>query len=99
MVILVIQFNYGQSYENTIMALETALNIGKSIGMIQKPFISAREISHNAYNFYWPKLKRKEIKVMTIVQKNVTDMIVIEQRTNFNNHPYFMMLEICELDL
>ncbi len=95
---LVVQHNFGQSYESTIMALETALSIGAGIVMLQKPFIGIREISHSAFNLYWPQAERKEIRVMTAVREELTDKIVVEHKTDLINHPYVMLLEICELD-
>lgn len=35
---------------------------------------------------------------MTAIRKELTDKIVIEHRTDLINHPYVMLLEICELD-
>lgn len=35
---------------------------------------------------------------MTAVRKNLTDKIVVDHRTDLINHPYFMLLEIRELD-
>lgn len=95
---LVVQHNCGQGYESTIMALETALNIGAGIVMLQEPFIGTREISHSAFNFYWPQANRKEIRVMTAVPKEFTNKIVVEHRTDLINHPYVMLLEIRKLD-
>ena len=51
---LIIQHNCGRDYESTVMALETALSIKAGIVMLQEPFIGNREISHSAFNFYWP---------------------------------------------
>ncbi len=66
--------------------------------MLQEPFIGTREISHSAFNFYWPQAERKKIRVMTAIQKELTDKIVIEHRTDLINHPYVILLEIRELD-
>ena len=95
---LVVQHNCGQGYESTVMALETALSIGAGIVMVQEPFIGSREICHNGFNFYWPQGERKEIRVMTAVRKDFVDKIVVDHRTDLLNHPYFMLLEIRELD-
>ncbi len=98
MVMLVVQHNCGQGYESTIMALEMALSIGAGMVMLQEPFIGTREISHSAFNFYWPQAERKEIRVMTAIRKELTDKIVIEHRTDLINHPYVMLLAIRKLD-
>lgn len=98
MVILIVQPNCGQGYESTIMALETALTVKVGIVIIQEPFIGNREISHNGFNFYWPQDERKHIRVMTAGRRTLVDKIVVDHRTDLINHPYFMMLEIQELD-
>ena len=95
---LVVQHNCGQSYESTVMALETALSIGAGIVMVQEPFIGNREICHSEFRLYWPQGERKEIRVMTAVKEDLGDKIVVDHRTDLINHPYFMLLEIRELD-
>ena len=49
---LIIQYNCGRRYESTVMALETALNIGAGIVILQELFIGDRELSHSAFNLY-----------------------------------------------
>ena len=95
---LVVQHNCGQGYESTIMALETGLTVEAGIFMIQEPFISNREISHSGFNFYWPQGERKNIRVMIAVKKDLAGKIVVDHRTDLIDHPYFMLLEIQELD-
>ncbi len=80
------------------MALETALSVGVGIVMVQEPFIGSREICHSGFNFYWLPGERKEIRVMTAVRKDLGDKIIVDHRTCLIHHPYFMLLEICELD-
>ena len=96
--ILIIQHNCRRGYENTVMALETALSITAEMVMLQKPFIGNREISHSVFNFYWPQGNRSEIRVVTAIRKDLMDKLVIENRTDLVNHPYFILLEIWELD-
>ena len=36
---------------------------------------------------------------MTAVRKDLGDKIIVDYRTNLIYHPYFMLLEICKLDL
>ena len=36
---------------------------------------------------------------MTAIRKDLVDKIVVDHRTDLIDHPYFMLLEICELDL
>ena len=95
---LVIQHNCGQGYKSTVMALETVISIKARIVMVQEPFIGSREICHSEFNFYWPPGKRKEIRVMTVVRKDLGDKIMVDHRTDFIYHPYFILLENRELD-
>ena len=95
---LIVQHNCGQSYENTLMALETALSVGAGIVMIQEPFIGNRKICHSGFNLYWPQKERKKIRVMTVVRKNLVDRILVDHRMDLVNHPYFMLLKIRKLD-
>ena len=95
---LIIQPNCGRGYESTVMALEIALNIRAGIIMLQEPFIGNRELAHNAFNFYWPQGDRTAIRVMTAVRKDLLDKIFVEHRTDLINQPYFVLLEIWDLD-
>ncbi len=95
---LVVQHNCGQGYESTIMALETALSLKAGIVMIQEPFIGSREIYHSGFNLYWPKGERKNIRVMTAVKKDLVDKVVVDHKTDLIDHPYFMLLEVREID-
>ena len=80
------------------MALETALSIKVGIVMLQESFIGNREISHSAFNFYWPQGERSEIRVVTALRIDLMDKLIIENRTDLVNHPYFILLIIRELD-
>lgn len=75
---LIIQHNCAQRYESIVMALETALNIGAGIMMLQEPFIGRQKICYSAFNFYWPEGERNEIRVMSVVRKDMVDKIVVE---------------------
>ncbi len=93
-----VQYNCGQGYENTVLAMETELSIGAGIVMIQELFIGTWEINEMAFNSYWLQAEKKEIRVMTVVQKDFTDKIMIEHRTDLINHLYVTLLEIRKLD-
>lgn len=43
--------------------------------------------------------RKKNIKIMVIVKKNLIDKIVVDNRTDFINQLNFILLEIQELDL
>lgn len=95
---LVVQHNCRQGYESTVMALETAICVEAGIVMIQESFVGNREISHSGFSFYWPQGRRKKIRVMIAIKKDLVDKIVVDHRTDLINHPYFILLEIRELD-
>ena len=95
---LIIQHNCGRGYKSIVMTLETALDKRAGIIMLQEPYISNRELAHSAFNFYWPQGDRTAIKVMTAVRKDLLDKIVVEHRTDLVNYPYFVHLEIWDLD-
>lgn len=60
---LVVQHNCAQSYESTVMVLETALSTRPGIVMVQEPFIGDQKICHSGFNFYWPPAKRKKYEL------------------------------------
>ncbi len=95
---LIIQHNCERGYESTVMALETTLTIKAGMVMLQELFIGNRELSHSAFNFYWPQGERSEIRMVTAIRKDLTDKLVVENRTDLVNHPNFILLEIWELD-
>lgn len=53
---------------------------------------------HGGFNFYWPQAERKNIRVITVVKRVLVDKIVVDHRTDLINHPYFILLEIQEID-
>lgn len=81
-----------------MIALETALNIGAGVVMLQEPFIGNQELFHSAFNFYWPQRDRTATRTMIAVRKDLLDKIVVEHRTDLVNHPYFILLEIRDLN-
>ena len=95
---LVIQHNYGRGYESTVASLEMAINIGAGIVCLQEPFIGNRNITHSVFNFYWPGGSRTEARVLTAVKKELANRIIVENRSDLVNHPYFLTLDIREMD-
>lgn len=64
-----------------------------------KLFISTCKINYNIFNLYWSQAKRKEIKIMSVIYKNLTIKIVLKYRTNFINQSHVILQEIHKLDL
>lgn len=94
MKILVVKYKCKQNYENTIVALKTALSIGAEIAYLQKPFIRNRNFSHSIFNFYWlGRLKNKE-QVFTAIKNELISRIVVDNKTHLVDHPYFLVLNI-----
>ena len=95
---LVIQHNCGRGYESTIATLEMSLSIGAGIVCLQEPFIGNRSITHSAFNFYWPGGLRNEARVLTAVKKELVNKIIVDNRTDLVDHPYFLTLDIRDID-
>ena len=81
------------------MALKTAFSIKARIVIIQEPFIGSRKLCHSGLNFYCPKREKKDIRVMTAIRKDFVDKIMVDYRTDIIDYPYFMLLEICKLNI
>lgn len=71
---LSVQYNNGQGYKSIVMGIETAWSVGAGIVMIQEPFIGNQEISYSGFHFYWSQEEKKNIRIMTIVGKNLVDL-------------------------
>ena len=95
---LVIQQNWGKGYEYTISALEAGLGLDAAVVCIQKPFLGIWSISHSGFNLYWPSGmdKRRDIQVLTTVQKDIVNQITIENRSDLASHPYCLILDLKE---
>ena len=94
---LVVQQNCQKGYENTISALEAALEIGAGLVCLQEPFIGKKTLAYTAFNFYWPRGVRTEARVLTAVRKDILNKIVVENRSDLVDHPYFLAMDIREL--
>ena len=93
-----VQHIFAQVYKSIVMTLKTSLNVTEGIVMILEPFIGNEEICHTGFNFYWLQKEKKEIRVITAIQKDLADKIIVEHITDLINQPYFMSLKICKLD-
>lgn len=81
------------------MVLKIVFCMKTEIVIIQKLFINCQELCHSRFKFYCPKKETQDIKIITIVMKNLIYKILVEYKIDLIDHPYFMLLEICELDL
>lgn len=95
---LVVQHNCSREYKSTIASLETAINIGAGIVCLQEPFLGNKNIAHSAFNFYLPGKLRTEARVLTAVEKELVNKIIVENRTDRVDHPYFLTLDIKDMD-
>lgn len=77
-----------------MIVLKIALSVETVIFIIQELFIGNHEISHNEFNFYWPQSERKNIRIMTVVRKNLADKMMVNHRIDLINHIYFILLKI-----
>lgn len=67
-----------------------ALNIAADIVMVQKLFIGNQEIYHSKFSFYWLPKKKKELKIMTAIGKNLENksMVNHKKKTRFFRREY-----------
>lgn len=96
---LVVQHNCNRGYESTIASLETAISTGAGIVCLQKPFIANRNITHSAFNFYWPGGSRTEACILTAEKKELVNKIIVENRSDLVDNPYFLGLHIRDVDV
>lgn len=61
------------------------------------PFIDSQELRQSKFNFYCQKRETNDIRVMTVVRKNLVYKIVIDHKIDLISHLYFRLLEICKL--
>ena len=96
---LIVQQNCGKGYKCTISALESGLGLDAIVVYIQELFLGNRNISHSAFNLYWPSGtdNRKNIRVLTAVRKDILHRVVIDNWTDLVSHPYCSVLDIKEL--
>lgn len=55
-------------------------------------------ITHSAFNFYWPGGIRFDARVLTAVKKELVNKIMVENKTDLVDHPYFLALDIRDMD-
>lgn len=65
---------------------------------LHEPFIGNRSITHSAFNFYWPGGPRTDVRVLTAVKKELVNNIIVENRTSLIDNPYFLALNIRDMD-
>lgn len=95
---LVVQQDCGKGYECTISALKAGLGLNAEVVCIQEPFLGKQAISHPGFNFYWPSgtKNRKDMRVLTVVRKDILSKVVVENRTDLVSHSYCMVVDIRE---
>ena len=96
---LLVQQNYSKGYKCTISALKAGLGFNTAIVYIQKPFLRNRSISHSRFNLYWPSRteNQKDMRVLTIVRKDILNKIIIDSQTDLVGHLYYSILDIKKL--
>lgn len=72
--------------------------IATDIIILQKSFIGNYILYYSTFSFSWPEKERSEIKVIMAIQKDFTNKIIVEYRTDLVNYLYFIFLKIQELD-
>ena len=91
----IVQQNCVKGYKCTIAALEAGLGLNA----YTRIFLGNRSIAHLGFNLSWPSgiNNRKDMRVLIAVRKDILSKVVIENRTDLVNHPYYIVLNIREL--
>ncbi len=95
-IILFIDEIFALPFDN--IHIRNGLSTGVGIVCLQEPFIGNRSITHSALNFYWPGGQRTEVRVLTAAKKELVKKVIVENRTNMGDHPYFLALNIRDMD-
>lgn len=74
------------------------LSIRAGIVCLQEPFIGKRTITNSAFNFYWPGGLRNEAQVLIAIKRELINEIMVDNRTDLVDHPYFLALDIRDID-
>jgi ribonuclease HI len=94
----VVQHNCRKTYPVTIAALEAGLELEVGLVCLQEPYIK-REFRHGGYQIFWPEAGlHKTRRVATAIRRDLFSRVIVEPRTDLVNHPYFLVLDIWELD-
>jgi ribonuclease HI len=94
----IVQHNCRKNYAITIAALETGLNTGAEVVCLQEPYIH-NEFNHGSFLLFWPeKGEQKNKRVLIAVRRELLNQANLEARTDLIDHPYFLALDIWELD-
>lgn len=67
--------------------------------MKQESLIGNRVICHSGLNFYWSPREKKEIQVIIAMRMDPRHKIVLNNRNHLVHHLYFMLSDICGLNL
>ena len=74
---LVIQYNCGQRYKNTIALLETALSVGAGIVRLQESFIWRKSIVYAIFSFYGIRRLRTKARVLMAMKEEFIGKIIV----------------------
>lgn len=92
-----IQHNCRKSYPITIAAIEAGIELNAAFICLQEPYIGKYSFSHPGYHIRWPeKGIVNEKRVLIAIKKDLTN-IIVENRLDLINHPYFIAIDIWEL--
>lgn len=61
---------------------------------LQKSFIENKSITYSAFNLYWPRKLKTNARVFMAVKKKLVDKIIVENKTDLIDHPYFLVFDI-----
>jgi len=96
-----LEHNCRKTYAVTIAVLEAALELGVGTACLQEPYIDM-EFRHGGYQIYWPEAtslrESRDQRVAVAIQRDLVDKIIMEARTDLLDHPYFMVMDVWELN-
>ena len=94
----VVQYNCGRGYKSTIASLETAISVGADIICFQELFLGNKNITHSTFNFYYLERSKTDARILMALKKELVNKIIIENWTDLLNYPYFLALDILDVE-
>ena len=93
-----LQHNCRKTYAVTVAALEAGLELGVGLACLQEPYVDT-EFRHGGYQMYWPEAgSLRDRRVAIAIRRDLVDKVIVEARTDILDHPYFMIVDVWELN-
>lgn len=93
-----LQHNCRKTYAVTVAALEAGLELGVGLACLQEPYVDM-EFRHGGYQMDWPEAgSLRARRVAIAIRRDLLDKVIVEARTDLLDHPYFMVMDVWELN-